>query len=176
MQPATGSNNWPPTIPTATSTTCWETTITIAAGSSGSSKREQGGNFSWHRFYFRLGDAVFLHGDVADRWMTASMLVAARAAGCIRAAQPIAPPRLRPGVPRRLHTPLPYLVHRKRRVARRILAYLRISAKVPPNGVRRVFFGHIHRRVANYRYGGLTFHNGGASIRGQRLHILEMLI
>src|SRR5687767_10218866 len=31
-------------------------------------------NFSWERFYLRLADAVFLHGDVADRKMTAARL------------------------------------------------------------------------------------------------------
>jgi UDP-2,3-diacylglucosamine pyrophosphatase LpxH len=140
-------------------------------------RQRHGENFTWHRFYLRLNDTVFLHGDVADRWMTAAMLVAARA----RWLQPRQPGRVRRGAYNLvchvgLHTPLPYLVHRKRRVARRILAYLEDIGEGPRQGVRHVYFGHIHRRLSGYRYGGLSFHNGGASIRRQRLHVLEALI
>ena len=35
-------------------------------------------NLSWHRYYVRLGNGVFLHGDVAERRMDARMLSEAR--------------------------------------------------------------------------------------------------
>ena len=44
------------------------------------------------------------------------------------------------------------------------------------SGVRHVYFGHIHRRVSGYRYRGLTFHNGGAPMRGQHFRILEATV
>ena len=72
-----------------------------------------------------------------------------------------------------LHRPLAYLLHRKRRVARRVLAYLENAGEGPETGVRQVFFGHIHRRMFNYRYRGVTFHNCGAPIEGMRFRILE---
>ena len=73
----------------------------------------------------------------------------------------------------RLHQPLAFLLHRKRRVARRILNYLDHLGEGPETGVRHVYFGHIHRRMFNYRYRGVTFHNCGAPIAGLRFRILE---
>jgi UDP-2,3-diacylglucosamine hydrolase len=135
-------------------------------------------NLCWHKFFLRMGDAVFLHGDVADRrGSTPVTLVDARSRwlhddrrGPMR--HRVYDMAIRAG----LHRPLPYLIHRKRRVAKRILAYLELVGQGPTSGVRNIYFGHIHRRLSNYRYGGLTFHNCGASIKGQRLHILEAVI
>ena len=134
-------------------------------------------NLSWHRFYLRLGDSLFLHGDVAGRRMTTERLVRFRArwlhtepSGRFRRrAYDLV---FRAG----LHRPLPYLVHTKRRVARRIATYLEHIGHGPHNSVRHVYFGHIHRRVSNYRYGGLTFHNGGAPFHGQRFRIVEGVV
>jgi UDP-2,3-diacylglucosamine pyrophosphatase LpxH len=133
-------------------------------------------NLCWHRYYLRLGDSVFLHGDVKRR-TTPERLARARTQWLH--AKP--PGKLqseayhlffRAG----LHKPLPYLVHPKRRVARRIMRYLGYLGEGPQTGVRHVYFGHIHRRMSNYRYRGMMFHNAGASIKGQRLRILEAVI
>jgi hypothetical protein len=43
----------------------------------------------------------------------------------------------------------------------------------PDTGVRDVYFGHTHKNLANYRYRGLTFHNGGAPIKGVKFRIVE---
>jgi UDP-2,3-diacylglucosamine hydrolase len=132
-------------------------------------------NFSWHPFCLRIGSNMFLHGDVAEermsthetlleyrsRWLHAPM------AGRLRR-------RAYDFVFRaRLHRPLPYIIHWKRRVARRIVAYMNYLGEGAHTGVTDVYFGHIHRRMADYRYRGLMFHNGGAAISGQRLRILE---
>lgn len=61
-------------------------------------------------------------------------------------------------------------------VARRIAAYLRHVGEGPDSGVRHIYFGHTHRRVLNYRYRGMTFHNGGAPICGQPFRILEAVV
>jgi UDP-2,3-diacylglucosamine hydrolase len=73
----------------------------------------------------------------------------------------------------RLHKPLPHLVFAKRIVVRRILKYLESIGEGPGNGVRNVYFGHTHRRLSNYRYRGLVFHNGGAPIKGMKFRIVE---
>jgi UDP-2,3-diacylglucosamine hydrolase len=73
----------------------------------------------------------------------------------------------------RLHQPLAFLLHRKRHVARRILNYPDHLGEGAETGVRHVYFGHIHRRMFNYRYRGVTFHNCGAPIAGLRFRILE---
>jgi UDP-2,3-diacylglucosamine hydrolase len=134
-------------------------------------------NLSWHRFYLRLGDSLFLHGDAAGRRMTPERLARCRARWL--AAEPAGRFRRRAYdlfMETGLHRSIPYLVHTRRRAARRILNYLEHLGEGPQAGVRNVYFGHTHRRISNYRYRGLTFHNGGAPIAGQRLHILEALI
>ncbi len=73
----------------------------------------------------------------------------------------------------RLHKPLPRLVFARRIVVRRILKYLENIGEGPADGVRDVYFGHTHRRLSNYRYHGLAFHNGGAPIKGTKFRVIE---
>jgi UDP-2,3-diacylglucosamine hydrolase len=35
------------------------------------------------------------------------------------------------------------------------------------------YFGHTHRSMADYQFGGPTFHNSGAPIKGVKFRILE---
>jgi hypothetical protein len=73
----------------------------------------------------------------------------------------------------RLHKPFPHLVYTKRIVVRRIFNYLEKIGEGPGHGVRDVYFGHTHRKLSDYRYRGLTFHNCGAPIKGVKFRILE---
>jgi UDP-2,3-diacylglucosamine hydrolase len=132
-------------------------------------------NFAWHHFYLRLGPNVFLHGDAVEkREITHEKLLAYRSRWLNR---PLAG-KFKRGVydvvhRAQLHRPVAFLLHRKRHVARRILNYLDHLGEGPETGVRHVFFGHIHRRMFNYRYRGVTFHNCGAPIAGLRFRVLE---
>lgn len=131
-------------------------------------------NLSWHRYYLRLGGSVFLHGDVADKTMNARLLAEARDQWLDdRRRGPFMSRLYDVVVLTRLHRPVPQLVYTKRIVVRRILKYLESIGQGPRDGVRNVYFGHTHRRMSNYRYRGLTFHNGGAPIKGVKFRILE---
>ena len=132
-------------------------------------------NFEWHRFYLRLGDAVFLHGDVADRRMTAEKLASRREKWMSHRQRGRFHSRAYDLVVKsRVHLLVPRAVYPRRLVARRILAYLEDIGQCPGNGVRQVCFGHTHLPVTDYRYGGLCFHNGGAPIGTKRFRILEL--
>jgi hypothetical protein len=72
-----------------------------------------------------------------------------------------------------LHRPVPHLIFAKRIVVRRIFRYLESIGEGPSHGVRDVYFGHTHKRMSAYRYRGLTFHNGGAPIKGLKFRIIE---
>jgi len=134
-------------------------------------------NMSWHRFYVRMGSNVFLHGDVAERKMTAEVLSYARSRWTNRKKRGRLPAQVYDlAVRTKLHKPVPYLVYPKKLVARRILVYLKHIGQGPQNGVKNIYFGHTHRALQNYQYGGLTFHNGGAPIRGLRFRILEAAV
>lgn len=132
-------------------------------------------NFEWHRFYIRLGDVVFLHGDVADRRMTAQHLEERRAKWTAHRQRGRFHSRAYDLVVKtKVHLLVPRAVYPRRIVARRILAYLEDIGHCPQNGVRQVCFGHTHLPVADYNYGGLCFHNGGAPIGTKKFRILEL--
>ncbi len=132
-------------------------------------------NLFWHPYFLRLGGNVFLHGDVADGRATPESLRARRTRGLGRHHRRGWLPNLCYDllVASRLHKPLPFLVYPRKRVARRILAYLDNIGHGPQAGVRHVYFGHTHRSLSHYRFGGLVFHNGGAPIKGVRFRILQ---
>lgn len=135
---------------------------------------KQVSNLSWHRYYVRLGNSVFLHGDVADKTMDARMLTDAREEWLNhRRRGPFMSAIYDVVVLTRLHTPVPHLVYVKRIVVRRIWKYLASIGQGPDNGVHDVYFGHTHRHMSNYHYRGLVFHNGGAPIKGVKFRIIE---
>jgi UDP-2,3-diacylglucosamine pyrophosphatase LpxH len=134
-------------------------------------------NLSWHRFYVRLGDSVFLHGDVADKEMDARSLAEARAEWLDeRRRGPFLSKLYDVVVLTRLHKPVPYLVYSRRIVGRPIFRYLHNIGEGPAEGVRNVYFGHTHAKMSNYQYRGLRFHNGGAPIKGVKYRILNAVI
>lgn len=131
-------------------------------------------NLTWDHHVLRLGDKVFLHGDVLGRNVTAESLTARRTRlrhHRVRDAWEHQVYEL--AVLAGLHKPVPYVVHPARVVARGILRYLRRAGHGPESGVRDVYFGHVHRVIADYAYRGLHFHSGGAAIRGLPFKILE---
>ena len=132
-------------------------------------------NFTWHRYYLRLGSSVFLHGDVADRENHTAQSLAAERQEWLYARRrgPFLSRLYDVVVLTRLHASLPHLVYSKQIVARRILAYLDEIGQGPESGVRNVYFGHTHKHMTDYAYGGLVFHSGGAPIKGMKFRILE---
>ena len=132
-------------------------------------------NFNWYSYYMRLGSSIFLHGDVADRDNhTAESLAADRQEWLYsRRRGPFLSKLYDVVVLTRLHKPFPHLVYSKRIVAERILSYLDKIGQGPESGVRNVYFGHTHKHMTDYAYGGLVFHCGGAPIKGMKFHILE---
>jgi UDP-2,3-diacylglucosamine hydrolase len=131
-------------------------------------------NLSWHRYYVRLGSSIFLHGDVADKTMDARRLAEARQEWLHhRQRGPFMSALYDVVVMARLHKSVPHLVYAKRIVVRRIVKYLESIGQGPRDGVQNVYFGHTHRRMSNYHYRGLAFHNGGAPLKGMKFRILE---
>ena len=132
--------------------------------------------FEWRHDYLRIGDTVFLHGDVADRKMTARKLKKKRTKwGRKRRKGRFANAVYDWAVHTKLHKPVPYLNYRKL-CAHRILAYLESIGEGAATGLRHVYFGHIHRPFSNYYYRGVGFHNSGAALKGLKSRILETQI
>lgn len=131
-------------------------------------------NFQWYPFYVRLGSAVFLHGDVAGRMMDARALCDSRQRWLDHERRSeLANMVYDMVVATGMHKPLPHVLFSKRLVVRRIHRYLQSIGQGPDDGVEDVYFGHTHKRMVNYYYRGLHFHNGGAPIKGLKFRILE---
>ena len=133
-------------------------------------------NFYWDRFYLRLGNAVFLHGDAAEPRTNAESLR-------LRRDRFVHAPRQRWAhglyglvIGAQMHRLIPHAVYPRALVADRLLKYLREVGHGPENGVEYVCFGHTHRPVANYHRSGVAFHNGGAPIGRAVYRIIEIQV
>ncbi len=134
-------------------------------------------NLSWHPYYIRLGQSLFLHGDVANRRTKQHQLKQIRDRQSEGGHERL--PEYRHQlydaiVSLRLHKFFGNCVNRPRRVARRIMVYLDDIGHGPESGVRNVYFGHTHAQMSAFEYGGLRFHNGGAPIKGLDFRIVEI--
>ncbi len=129
--------------------------------------------FEWSRYYYRLGDSLFLHGDVADRTMTAACLQQQREQFEHGTRSEIRHKLYDIAVKAQLHRLAPSAVYPCKRVASRILAYMQHIGQGPESGVEHVFFGHTHRPMDHYQYSGIHFHNPGAPIGDAPFRILK---
>lgn len=135
-------------------------------------------NLSWHPYYLKLGDSVFLHGDVSDKPMM-------DAAGLERHREGWLLDTTRHPVLHHIYDFLLHLgVHRiiqaakypPKRVVKRVLWYLDEVGLSATNGIRHVYFGHTHGAMQNFRYGGLYFHNTGSPMKGLEFNVLRIEI
>ena len=134
-------------------------------------------NFTWHRYYHRIGDCMFLHGDVADGGVSHEELIASRDKSH-REKQPHALQHYLydVAVKMRAHKAIAKSMNRKQKVASRIHEYLRDIGHGSGDGLKHVYFGHTHIPMAGYEFEGLKFHNGGAPIKHLEFRILEVPI
>lgn len=131
-------------------------------------------NLHWYDDYVRLGHSVFLHGDVADANMTAAMLAVRRQKWHHDEKRgPVKNLIYDLVVHTRLHKLAGHIANPQSQVAARICGYLEDVGQSPKTGLRHVYFGHTHVAMSHYQYGGLTFHNGGAPIKGLEFRIIK---
>lgn len=130
-------------------------------------------NFNWHRFYLRMGSSVFLHGDAADRKLTAARLERRREQFRHGVRAPWRHDAYHWVIKSRIDQLLCRAVHPRQLVVRRLLSYLKDIGHGPEHGVQSVYFGHTHRELDGYRHAGMVFHNGGAPIGTAKFRILR---
>jgi UDP-2,3-diacylglucosamine hydrolase len=135
-------------------------------------------NLQWHPTHLRLGQSLFLHGDIADkpRLCHEKLLRRRQRFWDDEPAQG----RLANSVydwviKARLHH-LAKLVHRHKRVTTRLLHYVDRIGHGAESGLRHVYFGHTHYAMSDYERGGILFHNGGAPIHGLDFRIVPVEI
>ncbi len=133
-------------------------------------------HFTWERFYLRIDDKLFLHGDVADRTMDHAALVERRNSDVHQTRPPSSHLAYDVAIRARLHMVPSFVWHSPERVTKRIMSYLETIGQSPDGSLRHVYFGHTHRAMLNYPCGDLLFHNGGAPIRGLPFEILQFAL
>jgi UDP-2,3-diacylglucosamine hydrolase len=134
-------------------------------------------NLSWHPFFLRLQNTVFLHGDAADARTDAKRLSVRRSRWLnAEPKRPIWHHLYDLVVAARLHRLAGSLVYRDEWVARRLLRYLDEVGHGLKSGLEHVYFGHTHVPMSHYDYEGVKFHNGGAPLKGLAFQILQPIL
>lgn len=135
-------------------------------------------NLLWHRTHLRLGQSLFLHGDVADKPQLChqKLLLRRQKYWHDEAAQGNMANLIYDwAMQARLHH-VAKIVHRHRRVTNRLLSYLDQIGHGYESGLRHVYFGHTHHAMSHYERGGILFHNGGAPMQGLDFRIVPVEI
>lgn len=123
--------------------------------------------FHWERYVYRLGERVFLHGDVIDAGSSAEALDAYRDqfAAEDQSRGRLANYAYDVAVRARIHRYAPQIIHRHRRSTVRLSRYLASQPHVSMSGVHYVYFGHTHVACRDVRAGEQVYHNAGSGIR-----------
>lgn len=135
-------------------------------------------NLSWHPYYLKLGDSVFLHGDVSDkRMMDAARLEKHREEWLHDTVRhPVLHHLYDVAVNVGLHKMAQAAKYPKKRVVKRVLSYLEDVGLNLDNGIKHVYFGHTHGAMSNFEFRGLYFHNAGSPMKGLEFNILRVEI
>ena len=132
---------------------------------------DQAENLEWRPACLRLGDSLFLHGDLAwgadgSGLLTRELLPKTRRRGHTMNLA------YRALVAMRLHR-LPAVFHTPERCADRIMRQLEAAPRGLRQGLTDVYFGHTHATFSNYKRHGIRFHNTGAAIRGLDCNLIR---
>ena len=132
-------------------------------------------NLTWHPYYLRVGKSLFLHGDVANRKMSHYDLQRYRAGWLEKKnkKQGLLKNRMYDAAFRAgAHIAVSRLAFPPKRTMKRLDAYLDDIGHTMESGVERVYFGHTHVPVSGASYRGVTYHNGGAPMKGIPFRLL----
>ncbi len=118
----------------------------------------------------RIGDCLMVHGDVIERGGMDGGLAAYRSRWQHERTGADRPPAIRnsvynAAVKARLHLATAGVAHRRKDVCLRLLRWTRSQPDWVSDGVRRIVFGHTHRRLRGVHIAGYEFYNGGATVK-----------
>jgi UDP-2,3-diacylglucosamine hydrolase len=137
-------------------------------------------NLEWHPHLLRLQDKVFLHGDVIDARLPLNegfheQLDLLRKRKDERALPAAYRHKMYDAaVKTHVHRLVASVANPKARVLTKITDYLEWANHGRGAGVRDVYFGHTHCPLEGEPFGGMRFHNPGATIKGMRFRLIEI--
>ncbi len=129
-----------------------------------------------YKYWYRQGDALFLHGDVTNTPPNHDSLKYRRSNGTHQRKKG----RLQNSLYSlifflRLPVLINYLLNRNDRICKHLLQYLQNEGLLDGT-IRRVFFGHTHSVINHFELEGLTFFNSGAPLKYLASEILQFEI
>lgn len=134
---------------------------------------EQFANLQWQAHWYRLGQKLFLHGDVCTGPDNAADLQAYREQ-CSRILQRSRFRHLCYWLFAQSGLPAVFLRFVNRETcAQRILAYLSNEMPSQISELTDIYFGHVHTPFADFRYNGILFHNTGSATKRMRLSVMR---
>ncbi len=118
----------------------------------------------------RIGDCLLVHGDVIEAGGIDSGLAAYRSRWHHERRGIARPPAVRNSlynvaVHARVHLATAGVAHRRKNVCLRLVRWMNGQPDWVGDGVRRIIFGHTHRRLRGVRTAGYEFYNGGATVK-----------
>lgn len=134
-------------------------------------------NFSWHPYYVKFGDTLFMHGDPANKKMSAADLQRYREGWLhdrkkgemLNKVYDVA---FRYGAHKRVSR----VAFPKKKVLDRLIHYLDDIGHGPDSDTETVYFGHTHLALSDHIHKGLRFRNGGAPMPGLEFNILNGIV
>ncbi len=135
---------------------------------------ESRGNFNWSPYYHRLGPALFVHGDVTIRKMTAADLEQYRE-GWLEDANrgPVANAVYDVAFRVGIHKVIYHIAFPLDQILERLHHYVEDIGHGAAHGVETVYFGHTHVALPAQEYNGVVYRNCGAPMPGLDFHILK---
>lgn len=137
-------------------------------------------NLEWHPHLLRLQDKVFLHGDVIDARLPLNegfheQLDLLRKRKDERALPAAYRHKMYDAaVKTHVHRLVASVANPKARVLAKISDYLEWANHGRGAGVRDVYFGHTHCPLEGEPFGGMRYHNPGATIKGMKFRLIEI--
>jgi UDP-2,3-diacylglucosamine hydrolase len=129
-------------------------------------------NFDWNDSHLRIGNKLFLHGDLPLEKRDGD--ICKRDLGEAEISRRTSHHHIYSAlVALRMHV-LASRMSNTRECARLILRNLRKFEPDLAEGLTDVYFGHVHRTLRDFLYDGVRFHNTGASIRGVDCRVLRV--
>ncbi|MBS3820283.1 MAG: hypothetical protein GVY16_07700 [Planctomycetes bacterium] len=129
-------------------------------------------NFDWNDSHLRIGNTLFLHGDLPLENRDGD--ICKRRLGEAENSRHHLQHQIYSAlVALRMHV-LATRLGNTRQCARCILDNLRQYEPDLADGLTDVYFGHVHRTLRDFAYDGVRFHNTGASVRGVDCRVLRV--
>lgn len=129
-------------------------------------------NLKYEEFHLVLGKNLFLHGDVCDLKENESLEQHRQKFNPDRPLGPFSNLLYAIFMKLGLHK-LVFLIHTKKALAQKIIAYTARDQKLSQLNIENIYFGHTHIPMSNYKFNQFKFFNTGSAIRGLRFAALD---